>query len=131
MDLIVFFVFIFDSIGGKDDSDEGNGDEEQTGGVAAAAAGLVLGSSRIVAGIVIGSALFWHFLLFLSEWSLAGKKGNAKKRWDLKEKAKKAWYNAIANLRVETSSISKWKKWSIWSVEVLSYATAVNLNATQ
>ncbi len=46
----------------------------------------------------------------------------------IKEKAKKAWYNAIANVRVETSSISKWKKWQIWSVEVLSYATAVNLN---
>jgi len=46
----------------------------------------------------------------------------------IKEKAKKNWFNAIANLKLETSSISKWNKWKIWSVEVLAYATAINLN---
>ena len=45
----------------------------------------------------------------------------------IKEKAKKKWFNAIANLRLETSSISKWKKRQIWSIEVLAYATAINL----
>lgn len=44
----------------------------------------------------------------------------------VKEKAKKKWFNAIANLKIETSSISKWTKWNIWSVEVLTYATAIN-----
>lgn len=46
---------------------------------------------------------------------------------NIKEQAKKKWYDAIVNLRLETSSISKWAKWSIWSVEVLAYATAVRL----
>ncbi len=46
----------------------------------------------------------------------------------IKEEAHKKWYNCLANLKIETSSISKWKKWSIGSVEILAYATAVNLN---
>ncbi len=46
---------------------------------------------------------------------------------ELKQKAKEKWLNAIANLKIETSSISKWRKWGIWSVEVLSYATAIKL----
>lgn len=45
----------------------------------------------------------------------------------IKRQALDSWYNAIANLRLETSSISKWANWQIWSVEVLAYATALNL----
>lgn len=41
----------------------------------------------------------------------------------VKEKAKQKWYNCLLNLKIETSSISKWTKWNIWSVEVLAYAT--------
>ena len=42
----------------------------------------------------------------------------------VKEKAFKLWANAIVNLRIETSSISKNAK-NIGAVEVLAYATAV------
>jgi len=45
----------------------------------------------------------------------------------VKKQAKAAWYNAIANLRIETSSISKWNKWKIWSIEVLAYATGIKI----
>lgn len=45
----------------------------------------------------------------------------------LKEKASKKWYNTLINLRIETSSISKWKKWNIWSVEALAYASWVKI----
>lgn len=45
----------------------------------------------------------------------------------VKQQAKDAWCNAIANLKIETSSISKWQKWQIGSVEILSYATAVKI----
>ena len=47
----------------------------------------------------------------------------------VKEKAMKKWYNCLVNLRIETSSISKWRKWSIWSVEVLAYATWTKINS--
>lgn len=46
----------------------------------------------------------------------------------IKQQAKDSWFNSIANLRIETSSISKWTKWNIWSIEVLAYATAINYN---
>ncbi len=45
----------------------------------------------------------------------------------LKEKAKSGWYNCLANLRVETSSITKNAKQSVWSVEAFAYATAIKL----
>lgn len=45
----------------------------------------------------------------------------------LKEKATDRWYNTLVNVRIETSSISKWVKWNIWSVEALAYATWVNI----
>lgn len=45
----------------------------------------------------------------------------------IKQKAKDKWFNAIANLRLETSSISKGRKNQVWSIEVLAYATWVKL----
>ncbi len=42
-----------------------------------------------------------------------------------KQKCKDAGCNAIAQLRIETSSISKWTKGSVWSVEVYAYWTAL------
>lgn len=45
----------------------------------------------------------------------------------LKKQAKEQGCNAIANLKLETSSISKGKKWAIGSVEVLAYASAVKV----
>ncbi|MDD2907150.1 MAG: heavy metal-binding domain-containing protein [Candidatus Gracilibacteria bacterium] len=45
----------------------------------------------------------------------------------IKQQAKDGGYNAIANLKIETSSISKGQKGQIVSVEVLSYATAVKI----
>ncbi len=43
----------------------------------------------------------------------------------VKEKAYKLWANAIINLRIETSSISKNANKRVWAVEVLAYGTAV------
>ncbi|MDD3144483.1 MAG: heavy metal-binding domain-containing protein [Candidatus Gracilibacteria bacterium] len=45
----------------------------------------------------------------------------------VKQQAKDAGCNAIANLKIETSSISKGQKGQIGSVEILSYATAVKI----
>lgn len=45
----------------------------------------------------------------------------------LKQKAYDAEYNAIINLRVETSSITKNAKQSVGSVEAFAYGTAVKL----
>ncbi len=45
----------------------------------------------------------------------------------VKKQAKANWFNAIANLRVETSSIAKWNKWQVGSIEVLAYATAIKI----
>lgn len=45
----------------------------------------------------------------------------------VKEKAERAGYNAIVNLRIETSSISKNAKKTVGSVEALAYATAIRL----
>ncbi len=45
----------------------------------------------------------------------------------VKKQAKNLWYNCLINLRLETSSISKWTKWNVWSIEVLAYATATKM----
>lgn len=45
----------------------------------------------------------------------------------VKEKAIANWYNCIANLRIETSSISKNAKQNVWAVEAMAYATAVKI----
>ena len=45
----------------------------------------------------------------------------------IKQQAKTQWYNAIINLRIETSSISKNTKQKIGSVEALAYGTWVKL----
>ncbi len=45
----------------------------------------------------------------------------------LKEQAHSKGYNTLINLRIETSSISKWVKWNIGSVEALAYATGTNI----
>ena len=45
----------------------------------------------------------------------------------LKEKAYEGNYNAIINLRIETSSITKNAKQSIGSIEAFAYATAIKL----
>ena len=45
----------------------------------------------------------------------------------LKQEAYEKWYNAIANLRIETSSITKNAKQSVWSVEAFAYATGVHI----
>ncbi|MDA9129235.1 YbjQ family protein [Candidatus Gracilibacteria bacterium] len=46
---------------------------------------------------------------------------------NVKQKAEQAGYNAIVNLRIETSSISKNAKQNVGSVEALAYATAIRL----
>lgn len=49
----------------------------------------------------------------------------------LKQNIKDNWFNSIVNLRIETSSISKWKKNKfVWTVEVLAYWTWVLINET-
>lgn len=47
----------------------------------------------------------------------------------VKQKAQESWYNAIVNLRIETSSISKNAKKTVGSVEALAYATAINIKS--
>lgn len=42
----------------------------------------------------------------------------------VKRQAKEKWYNSLVNLRLETSSISRWAKNQIWSIEMFAYATA-------
>ena len=46
----------------------------------------------------------------------------------MKEIAVEWWADMIANMRIETSSISKWNKDQVGSVEVLVYWTAVVLD---
>jgi uncharacterized protein YbjQ (UPF0145 family) len=45
----------------------------------------------------------------------------------VKQRAYDGGYNVIANLRLETSSISKWAKKTVWSVEAIAYATGVKV----
>ena len=48
----------------------------------------------------------------------------------VKQRAAEAWCNVIANLRIETSSISKNAKQSVWAVEAIAYATGIKVSST-
>ena len=48
----------------------------------------------------------------------------------LKEQADNAEYNAIVNLRIETSSITKNAQQNVGSVEALAYGTAVKIDTS-
>jgi len=45
----------------------------------------------------------------------------------VKHKAHSLWHNAVINLRIETSSISKSAKKTVWAVESIAYATWITL----
>lgn len=45
----------------------------------------------------------------------------------VKQKAFDLWCNTIINLRIETSSISKSAKKSVWAVEAIAYATWIKV----
>jgi len=45
----------------------------------------------------------------------------------VKQAAAQSGYNVIANLRIETSSISKSTKNTVWAVEAIAYATWVRV----
>jgi len=48
----------------------------------------------------------------------------------VKKRASDLGYNIIANLRIETSSIGKNAKKTVWSVEAIAYATGVKVWAS-
>lgn len=45
----------------------------------------------------------------------------------VKQAADELWYNAVINLRIETSSISKSTKKTVWAVEAIAYATWIRM----
>ncbi len=47
----------------------------------------------------------------------------------VKQKTMEAWYNCVANLRIETSSISKNARQNVGAVEAMAYATAVKITS--
>lgn len=89
----------------------------------------------LTSSIVISSDYFkrfiaWFISFFGGEMTVYESLLDRARRWTivkLKQTAKANWFNCLANLKLETSSISKWAKWQIWAVEILAYATAVNL----
>lgn len=48
----------------------------------------------------------------------------------VKQRAYDGWYNVIANLRLETSSISKSTKNTVGAVEAIAYATGLKVSST-